>query len=68
MSINSVGKFESRRIVNDFDSTLIRLFGINMTDAGISRFEALATIEETGCVHRAAEAFGEKRGLSLLAG
>lgn len=67
MSMNPVGKFEIRKIVNDFDSALISLYGINMTDAGISRFEALSAIEEAGCVHSAAKVFGEKRGLTLRA-
>jgi len=67
MSINNVGKFEIRRIVDDFDSALIKLFGINMTDAGISRFEAVGAIEEAGCPRRAAELFGQKRGLAQIA-
>lgn len=66
MSINKVGKFEIRRIVDDFDNALISLYGINMTDAGISRFEALSSIEETGCARRAAELFGQKRGLAQI--
>ena len=67
MSINKVGKFEIRRIVDDFDSTLIELYGVNMTDAGVTRYEVLTAIEEAGCPRKAAEALGLKRGLTLVA-
>jgi hypothetical protein len=62
--ISKVGKFETRLKVNEFDTALIDLFGINMTDAGISRFEALSLIDETGDVREAAELVGSRRGLA----
>ena len=67
MNINKVGKFEALKIVNEFDSALIELYGINMTDARITRYEALATIEETRCARKAAEHFGQLRGMTRLA-
>lgn len=67
MNINKVGKFEALKIVNEFDSALIELYGINMTDARITRYEVLATIEETHCVRKAAERFGAQRGMARLA-
>ena len=66
MNINKVGKYEALKIVNEFDSALIELYGINMTDARITRYEALATIEETQCVRTAAERFGAARGMTRL--
>lgn len=66
MNINKVGKFEALKIVNEFDSALIELYGINMTDARITRYEALATIEETQCVRKAVERFGAARGMTRL--
>lgn len=62
--VSKVGKFETRRKVNEFDAALIELFGTNMTDAGISRFEALSLIDEIGDIRRAAELLGERRGLA----
>ena len=62
--VSKVGKFESRRKINEFDSALIELFGTNMTDAGISRFEALSLIDETGDIRKAAELLGNRRGLA----
>ena len=62
--VSKVGKFETRRKVNEFDSALIELFGINMTDAGISRFEALSIIDETGDIRKAAELVGNRRALA----
>lgn len=67
MTINKVGKFEARRIVEDFDDALIALFGVNMTDAGITRFEVLTAVEESGSARGAAESFGRKRGLAQIA-
>lgn len=59
-----VGKFEVRNIVNQFDASLIELFGVNMSDAGISRHEALNAYNEVNCARKAAELFGQRRGLS----
>lgn len=67
MNINRVGKFEALKIVNEFDRTLIEMYGINMTDAHITRYEVLASFEETGCAKKAAENFGVQRGLTPLA-
>jgi hypothetical protein len=67
MSINRVGKFEARKMVDEFDRTLIELFGVNMSDVGITRFDALSAIEETGSIRKAAEAFGVRKGLVPIA-
>lgn len=67
MEMSKIGKFESLKIVNEFDSALIRLFGTNMTDARISRYEALSMVSETGCSTKAAELAGLKRGMTPLA-
>lgn len=64
--MNKIGKFEALKIVNEFDRTLIELFGINMTDARITRYEALATIEEVRSVRKAAEIFGNRLGMPIL--
>lgn len=63
MNISHIGKFEMRSIVNEFDETLIHLFGMNMLDASISRFEALNAYEESRCPRKAAEALGLRIGL-----
>ncbi len=51
---------------HEFDKALIELFGINMTDARITRYEALSSIEEAQCARKAAELFGSQRGVPLL--
>lgn len=66
MNMSNVGKFESLKIVNEFDKALIELYGINMTDARITRYEALASCHETGCAVKAAEQFGRQRGMTRL--
>lgn len=66
MNMNKIGKFEGLQIVNDFDKTLIELYGINMTDARVTRYEVLASYDETGCVRTSAENFGRERGMSPL--
>lgn len=58
-----IGKFEMRRIVNEFDQTLIRLYGVNMCDAGVSRMDALTLYNEVQSASKAAETCGERRGL-----
>lgn len=65
-AMNRIGKFEALKIVNEFDRTLIEMFGINMTDARITRYEALAAIAEAGSVRKAAESFGQRRGIPAL--
>ena len=67
MDMNKIGKFEMREIVNEFDSTLIRLYGVNMRDVAISRYEALEACHEHDCPSKAAEVFGQRHGLLLQA-
>ena len=67
MSFNKVGKFEGMKIVKEFDQTLIELYGVNMTDAGITRFEALSAVEQAEGVREAVEVIGRKRGMRRLA-
>lgn len=67
MNMSNVGKFESLKIVNEFDKSLIELFGINMTDARITRYEVLETCTKLGSARKAAEAFGMQRGMKPLA-
>lgn len=67
MNMSQVGKFESLKIVNEFDRALIELFGINMTDAHITRYEALASYGAVGCATKAAESFGLMRGMTRIA-
>jgi len=67
MNMNKIGKFEMREIVNEFDATLIRLYGMNMRDAAISRYEALNACNECECPRKAAEIFGQRHGLQLQA-
>ncbi len=64
--MNRIGKFESRRIVEAFDKALIELFGRNMSDVGISRFDALSLVAEVGDARKAAELAGSRRGLVPL--
>ena len=66
MEMNRIGKFESRKIVEEFDKALIELFGHNMSDIGISRFDALSLVAETQDARKAAEAAGIRRGLTPI--
>lgn len=66
MTLNQIGKFQARKIVQEFDDTLIALYGVNMSDAGISRFDALSAYEETQCARKAAELCGNRKGLALV--
>jgi len=63
MEMNPIGKFEMRRIVNEFDAALIQIFGVNMLDADISRLDAVNAYAETQCPRKAAEVYGLRRGL-----
>ena len=65
MNMNNIGKYEMREIINEFEATLIRLFGVNMLDAAINRYEALGACSEFHSPHKAAEVSGLRRGLSL---
>ena len=67
MKVNAIGKYEMRGIVNEVEATLIRLFGLNLLDARVSRQEALNAYSEFQCPQRAAEALGDRRGLARLA-
>jgi hypothetical protein len=67
MNMNNIGKFEMLKIVNEFDATLIRLYGVNMLDAAINRFEALIACDEFHCPRKAAEIYGQRHGLNLQA-
>ena len=64
MTINRVGKFEARKLIEQFDQALIELFGLNMSDAGIARMDALSAIEETQDARKAAELLGVRKGLT----
>lgn len=67
MNMNNVGKFEMRQIVDAFDATLIRLYGVNMLDAAITRLDAINAYDEFRCPHKAAEVSGLRRGLGQKA-
>ena len=67
MNMNPIGKFEMRDIVREFESTLIRLYGVNMLDAAISRYEALDIYNEFRCPRTAAAICGLRKGLNLQA-
>jgi hypothetical protein len=66
MSINRVGKFEARKLIEEFDGALIELFGVNMSDADITRMDALSAIEETQDTRKAAEVVGIRKGLTRV--
>ena len=67
MDMNNIGKFQMREIVNEFDATLIRLYGVNMLDAAINRLEVLMAYDEFQCPRKAAEVYGVRHGLNLQA-
>jgi len=67
MNMNPIGKFEMREIVNEFEHTLIRLYGMNMLDAAITRYEALDIYNEFQCARTAAAICGLRKGLNLVA-
>ena len=67
MTLNNIGKFEMRSIVNEFDANLIELFGLNMTDAGITRYEVITIYNELQSTRQAAETYGLQHGLQPLA-
>lgn len=66
MNMNRVGKFETLKIMNEFDQALIEQYGINMTDARITRYEALTAYEKTGSASKAAALLAEQRGFTPL--
>lgn len=66
MNMTKVGKFESLKILNEFDQSLIELFGINMTDARITRYEVLEACNKLGSARKAADAFGAQRGIKPI--
>lgn len=67
VEMNKIGKFELRLIMKEFDDTLIRLFGVNMLDAKINRYDALDAYNEFQSASKAAEMTGLRLGLKLLA-
>jgi hypothetical protein len=66
-NMNPVGKFEMRQIINEFDTELINLFGVNMSDAGITRQAAILAYDEVNCARKAAENYGRRLGLVMRA-
>lgn len=66
MNMNRVGKFETLKIMNEFDQALIEKYGVNMTDAHITRYEALTAYEKTGSASQAAALLAEQRGFKPL--
>lgn len=63
--MNRIGKFETLQLLLDFDAKLIERFGINMTDAHITRYEVLELLEAWGSVDRAVIDLAHKRGLHV---
>ncbi len=66
MDMSKVGKYEGLQIVNEFDKALIELYGINMTDARITRYEVLSSYDETGCPRKSAQNFGLSKGIPQI--
>jgi hypothetical protein len=64
MEMTRIGKFEMLSIVKEFDETLIRLYGVNMRDAAVSRMDAVNLYNEVQSASKAAEICGERLGLS----
>jgi hypothetical protein len=64
---SNIGKFEARKLVTVFDALLIELYGRNMTDAKITRQEALVAITTVGSTRKAVEFLGVARGLEAAA-
>ena len=60
---SNIGKFEARKLISEFDALLIQTYDRNMTDAKITRQEAIAEITRHGSVPEAVEALGLARGL-----
>ena len=58
---SNIGKFEARKLVAEFDALLIELYGRNMTDAGISRQQAIVAITTLGSTRKAVEMLVERR-------
>jgi hypothetical protein len=64
MEMTRIGKFEMLSIVKEFDETLIRLYGVNMRDAAVSRMDAVNLYNEVQSASKAAEICGERLGLN----
>ncbi len=60
---SNIGKFEARKLIAEFDALLIQLYGRNMTDAKITRQDAVAAIAATGSAQKAVETLSAARGL-----
>ncbi len=63
MTMNAIGKFAMRQIINEIEATLIKLYGFNLLDAHITRHEALNAYREFQCPRRAGEMIGIRCGL-----
>lgn len=63
---SGVGKLAARKILNDFDDLLIKLFGVNMTDVKLSREEAISLVLEHETVEEAVFFFSMRRQLKPL--
>ncbi len=64
MNMNPIGKYEMRDIVREFETTLISIYGVNMLDAAITRYEALGLYNEVRCARTAAAICGMRKGLN----
>lgn len=63
-TFSSIGKFEARKLIAEFDALVIAQYGVNMTDAGITRHEALTAIAAEGSVAKAVGAMGVSKRLA----
>jgi len=63
MEMNRIGKFETRRIINEMDAMLIASYGVNMLDARITREQALRAFDEAGSTRQAVELCASRLGL-----
>ncbi len=62
---SNVGKFESRKVIAEFDALLIQLYSRNMTDARITRQEAMQAMSEADSVRDAVVVLGTLRGFEI---
>lgn len=65
-SMNKIGKFEGLSIVNAIDRALIERYGINLTDARVTRYDALSAYADVGDAVAAADLIASQRGLPRL--
>ena len=55
MYIRRTGKLDIRTVVADFEKALTERYGVNMTDAHITRADVVEAFHKTGCPIKAAE-------------